>query len=176
MNHSLELAVMMYHYVRDRGDMAEAGSGIPGMSVQDFKAQLDDLSHQYTFVAWPAVCAALQDDRPLPNSACLLTFDDGVRDHYLNVFKILRDRSLSGLFFVLARDETEGLILAHKIQFLLASLGLAGLREAVWEKLNPEQRERFTQAEHRYRRKYPPVSPEARISLLKAVLQRDLSP
>src|SRR5687768_10889913 len=176
MNHSLELAVMMYHYVRDRGDMAEAGSGIPGMSVQDFKAQLDDLSHQYTFVAWPAVCAALQDDKPLPNSACLLTFDDGVRDHYLNVFNILRERSLSGLFFVLARGESDGLILAHKIHFLLASLGLTGLRRAIWEKLNAAQREQFTQAENRYRLKYPPVSAEGRINLLKAVLQRDLSP
>lgn len=176
MNHPLELTVIMYHYVRDRGDVAEAGSRIPGMSVKDFAAQLDELTQRHTLIAWPDVRAALQEDKPLPPSACLLTFDDGVRDHYINVFKILRDRSLSGLFFVLARDETEGLILAHKIHFLLASLGLAGLREAVWEKLNSEQRERFTQAEQRYRRKYPPVSPEARINLLKAVLQRDLSP
>ena len=172
----LELTAIMYHYVRNRGDMAEAGSGIPGMTVEDFEAQLDELSHQYTFVAWPAVRAALKGDRPLPNSACLLTFDDGVRDHYLNVFKVLRDRNLSGLFFVLARDEADGLILAHKIHFLLAGLGLAGLRQAIWEKLDLAQRERFTQAEKRYRLKYPPVSSEGRINLFKAVLQRDLSP
>lgn len=176
MTPSLELTVMMYHYVRDRGDMAEAGSGIPGMSVEDFKVQLDKLSHQYTFVPWPAVRVALQGGRPLPNSACLLTFDDGVRDHYINVFKILLERSLSGLFFVLARDHSDGLILAHKIHFLLASLGLTGLRQAIWEKLNSTQREQFTQAENRYRLKYPPVCPDGRINLLKAVLQRDLSP
>src|SRR5688500_2370366 len=176
MKRLFELTVIMYHYVRDLGDKAEAGSRIPGMSVRDFEVQLDELSHQHTFVAWPAIGAALKGDRPLPNSACLLTFDDGVRDHYLNVFKVLRDRNLSGLFFVLARDEADGLILAHKIHFLLAGLGLAGLRQAIWEKLDLAQRERFTQAEKRYRLKYPPVSSEGRINLFKAVLQRDLSP
>jgi peptidoglycan/xylan/chitin deacetylase (PgdA/CDA1 family) len=176
MKHLLELTVLMYHYVRNRGDIADAGSGIPGMSIEGFEAQLGELSHKHTFVGWPAVRAALRGNRPVPNSACLLTFDDGVRDHYVNVFRILRDRGLSGLFFVLARDERQGLILAHKIHFLLASLGLAALRDAIWEKLNSAQRERFTQAEQRYQLKYPPVSEEGRTNLLKAVLQRDLSP
>ncbi len=175
MNHPLELTVIMYHYVRDRGDAAEAGSGILGMSVRDFEAQLDELSQQYIFVTWPHVRAALQEEKTLPSSACLLTFDDGVCDHYVNVFKILRDRGHSGLFFVLDRRGSDGLILAHKIHFLLAKLGLAGLREAILEKLNSAQREQFTQVEKRYQLKYPPVSLDKRINLLKAVLQRDLS-
>ena len=175
MNHSLELTVMMYHYVRDRGDEAEAGSGIPGMSVQAFEAQLDELSRQHTFVTWPEVRMALQAAKPLPSSACLLTFDDGIRDHYFNAFKILHKRNLSGLFFVLDRCESKGFILAHKIHFLLAKLGLVGLREAIWEKLNPDQRIRFTRAERHYQLKYPPISMDKRINLLKAVLQRELS-
>jgi len=175
MNHPLALTVMMYHYVRDPGDAAEAGSGIPGMMVKAFETQLDNLSRQHTFVTWPDVRLALQDDQPLPSSACLLTFDDGVRDHYLNAFKILHDRNLSGLFFILDRCENEGFILAHKIHFLLAKLGLVGLRDAIWEKLNPVQREQFKQAEKRYQLKYPPISIDRRINLLKAVLQRDLS-
>ena len=111
----------------------------------------------------------------LPSSACLLTFDDGVLDHYLNAFRVLQQRNLSGLFFVMDRCESDEFILAHKIHFLLAKLGLARLREAIWEKLIPLQRERFTQAEKRYQLKYPPVSLDKRINLLKAVLQRDLS-
>lgn len=175
MNQPLELTVMMYHYVRDPGDEAESGSGIPGMSVGAFESQLDELSKHHTFVTWPDVQMALQGENTLPSSACLLTFDDGVRDHYINVFKILRDRNLSGLFFVLDRFEDDGLVLAHKIHFLLAKLGVPGLREAIWDKLNPAQREQFTQAEKQYQLKYPPVSIDNRINLLKAVLQRDLS-
>jgi peptidoglycan/xylan/chitin deacetylase (PgdA/CDA1 family) len=166
---------MMYHYVRDPGDAAEAGSGIPGMPVRTFEAQLDDLARQHTFVTWTDVNMALQEDKPLPAAACLLTFDDGVCDHYLNAFRILRQRKLSGLFFVLDRREDKGLILAHKIHFLLARLGLVGLRDAIWERLNSLQRERFLQAEKKYQLKYPPVSLDRRINLLKAVLQRDLS-
>ena len=175
MKYPLELTVMMYHYVRDLGDTAEAGSGIPGMSVKTFEAQLDELSKQHTFVTWPDVRMALQEDKSLPSAACLLTFDDGVLDHYINVFKILHRRKLSGLFFALDRCENDGLTLPHKIHFLLAKLGLTGLRDAIWEKLNPTQREKFAQAEKRYQLKYPPISIERRINLLKAVLQRDLS-
>jgi hypothetical protein len=176
MNHPLELTVMMYHYVRDPGDEAEAGSGIPGMSVKAFESQLDDLSKQHTFVTWSDVRMALQEDRPLTGSACLLTFDDGVRDHYINVFRILRVRGFSGLFFIMDGSDRAGLVLAHKIHFLLAKVGMAGLRDEIWEKLNSTQREQFTQAENKYRLKYLPISQDGQINLLKAVLQRDLYP
>jgi peptidoglycan/xylan/chitin deacetylase (PgdA/CDA1 family) len=166
---------MMYHYVRDAGDAAERGSGIPGMTVQAFATQLDELSGQHTFVTWLDVRMALQQDKPLPGSACLLTFDDGVIDHYLNVFTILRERKLSGLFFILDRCDNQGLVLGHKAHFLLAKLGVAGLRAAIWEKMNLAQREQFTQAEKRYQVRYPPISTDGRVNLLKAVLQRDLS-
>jgi peptidoglycan/xylan/chitin deacetylase (PgdA/CDA1 family) len=172
---NLDLTVMMYHYVRDPGDAAEAGSGIPGMSTEVFEQQLDELGRQHTFVSWPDVRAAIRGNQQLPSSACLLTFDDGVCDHYVNVFRILRNRNLSGLFFALDRCNTPGLTLPHKIHFLLAKLGLVGLREAILEKLHPAQKDQFAQAEKHYQKQYPPISLERRINLLKAVLQRDLS-
>ncbi|MDQ3007527.1 MAG: polysaccharide deacetylase family protein, partial [Chloroflexota bacterium] len=158
MKQPLDLTVMMYHYVRDPGDSAEAGSGISGMSVKDFEAQLDDLSQKHAFISWLDLRAALQEEKSLPASPCLLTFDDGVRDHYVNVFKILRRRNLSGLFFVLNRIDTDGMVLAHKIHFLLAELGLNQLRHAIWEQLNSAQRQRFIEAEKGYQLKYPSTS------------------
>ena len=175
MNEPLDLTVMMYHYVRDPGDAAEAGSGIPGLPVQTFEAQLDELSRKHTFVTWPDVRMALDGVKPLPPSACLLTFDDGVCDHYLNAFRVLQPRNLSGLFFIMDRRESVGFILAHKIHFLLATLDVMGLREAIWEKLDPAQQERFTQAEKKYQMQYSLESLDGQINLLKAVLQRDLS-
>ncbi|HEX5807643.1 MAG TPA: polysaccharide deacetylase family protein [Anaerolineales bacterium] len=175
MNQPLDLTVMMYHYVRDPQDAAEQGSGIPGMPVQAFETQLDALSRQHTLITWWDLQMALQENRSLPSSACLLTFDDGICDHYLNVYKILRRRNLSGLFFVLDRSQDEGLTLAHKIHFLLAKLGPSGLREAIWEKLNPELRELFKRAEKHYQLICPPTSTDGQINLLKAILQRELS-
>jgi peptidoglycan/xylan/chitin deacetylase (PgdA/CDA1 family) len=175
MNHPFALTVMMYHYVRDPGDQAESGSGIPGMPVSAFETQLDELSRRHTFVTWRDVRVALQGQGALPESACLLTFDDGVCDHYLNVFRILRSRKLSGLFFILDRSREDGLILGHKLHFLLAALGADRLREAVWEKLDSLQRERFTRAQKQYQIADPSDRLDGRINLLKAVLQRDLS-
>lgn len=175
MNEPFDLTVMMYHYIRDPGDTAEAGSGIPGMPVAAFEAQLDELAKQHTFVSWREVRTALQGQSSLPASACLLTFDDGVRDHYLHAYLILRSRNLSGLFFILDRSEDRGLVLGHKIHFLLATLGVDAFREAILTQLDVSERERFTQAETMYQRKYPATSADDRINLLKAVLQRDLS-
>src|SRR5512141_822761 len=175
MNQPLELKVMMYHYVRDPGDAAEAGSGIPGMPTNVFEGQLDKLSEQHTFVTWKDVRQALQENKPLSPSPCLLTFDDGVIDHSVNVFRILKRRNLSGLFFALDRCESDELVLAHKIHFLLAKIGVTGLHEAIWRKLDPVQKERFTFAEQQYKFKYSTNSTADQIDLLKAVLQRDLS-
>jgi peptidoglycan/xylan/chitin deacetylase (PgdA/CDA1 family) len=175
MNQPLELTVMMYHYVRDPGDVAEAGSGILGMTVKAFESQLDELSQQHAFVTWPEVRGALQEQTALPRSACLLTFDDGVHDHYVNVFRVLRDRGLSGLFFALDRLAVDGLTLAHRIHFLLAKLGVKRLRESILEGLDLAKRERFGQAESKYQSKYSPITSDGQINLLKAVLQRELS-
>ena len=175
MNNPLNLTVMMYHYVRDRGDAAEAGSGISGMPVRTFEAQLDELAKQHTFVAWPDVRLALQGEKNLLPNACLLTFDDGVCDHYLNAFRVLRNRNLSGLFFILDRSNEAGLVLGHKLHFLLAKLGADALREVLWAMLTSAERERFTRAEEKYKLKYSPDFLDSRIELLKAVLQRDLS-
>ena len=165
----LELNVWMYHYVRDPGDAAEAGSGIPGLPVARFAAQLDEMAQHNRMVSWPEVRAAVLEGQPLPPDATLLTFDDGMRDHYLNVFPLLKARGLSGLFFVLARPPQAGLVLGHKIHYLLAALGQDGLRAAVWQRLSPDQQQRFEQAETRYRARYDGLD------LFKAVLQRELS-
>jgi peptidoglycan/xylan/chitin deacetylase (PgdA/CDA1 family) len=122
-------------------------------------------------IAWPDLQAYLLGQRALPLNACLLTFDDGTCDHYINVFPSLRTRGLSGLFFALARQPGDGLALGHKIHFLLARLGVAGLRAQIWSQLAPEQRLAYTQAEAHYRAR----GERSAVELLKSVLQRDLS-
>lgn len=165
----LELTVLMYHYVRDPGDNAECGSGIPGMPLAKFEAQLDRVLKHYHPITWPDLRQYLQNDSPLPPAACLITFDDGVRDHYVNAFPALHRRGLSGLFFCLARQPGEGFILAHKIHFLLPRLGLAGLKAAVWARLSEQQQAVYTRAEAGYQRRYD------ELDTFKAIMQRDLS-
>ncbi|MGQ0603657.1 MAG: polysaccharide deacetylase family protein [Anaerolineales bacterium] len=170
------LTVVMYHYVRDPGDRCEGGSGIAGLPVAQFEAQLEMLTRRHELIAWPDLRAFLMEQKPLPPSPCLLTFDDGLLDHYFNIFPILRARGLSGLFFAMARHGDEGLTLAHKIHFLLPVLTLNGLREAIWKSLNPTQRDRFVQAERRYQLRFNALSPDGPTNVLKSILQREFSP
>ena len=170
-----DLTVMMYHYVRDPGDRCEAGTGIPGLSVAQFEAQVARLAREHAMIAWPDLRDFLVEGRPLPPSACLLTFDDGLLDHFHHVYPVLRAHGLSGLFFALARDGGEPLTLAHKLHFLLPVLGCQRLRESVWDWLSPTQHEGFSLAEVRYRAELNIGSPEDDTLILKSVLQREFA-
>lgn len=169
------LTVLMYHYVRDANDAAEAGSGIFGMPLSRFEAQIDALATHFEMVSWLEVKKHLLGDGYLPSKACLLTFDDGVCDHYINVYPALRKRGLSGLFFALSRPPVSGLALGHKIHFLLARLGLERLREAFLERLDAVRLAAFHQAETKYRSDLFNGPDPAKIDVFKLVLQRDLS-
>lgn len=166
---------MMYHYVRNPGDAAEAGSGIRGMGIADFEAQLDELRRRFQIISWADLQQHLAHGAVLPDRACLLTFDDGVSDHYINVFPALKARGCSGLFFALARPAGSGLALGHKIHFLVSALGLPRLRAAVLERLDAVQQATYRAAEARYRSRYDNGSEADEIDVFKLVLQRDLS-
>ena len=166
----LNCTVMMYHYVRDAGDAAQGDSGIRGLPKAQFAAQLDTLARTYNMVSWKDVQAAVLGKKDLPENACLLTFDDGSCDHYLHVFPALQARGMSGLFFGLARQNETGLILAQKLHYLLAKLGLDGMRRVIWNRLDNSQRESFTKAEEKYRARW-----RSELDQVKGVLQRDLA-
>jgi peptidoglycan/xylan/chitin deacetylase (PgdA/CDA1 family) len=63
---------------------------------------------------------------------CLLTFDDGLKEHAATVVPILAERRLQGLFFVPTAGVEDARVLAvHKNHFLMAALDFAKYRRAV---------------------------------------------
>jgi peptidoglycan/xylan/chitin deacetylase (PgdA/CDA1 family) len=170
-----DLTVMMYHYVRDPGDKAELNSGIPGMPVSHFESQLDFLIENYNIISWPILRDYLTHSTTFPSRACLLTFDDGVLDHYVNVYPALRKRHLSGLFFALARSAGMPMTLAHKIHFLIAKLGINRLREDYLGLLDTSQRQAYALTDARYRPAFDSNSLSNEVDIFKLILQRDLS-
>jgi len=113
------LTIVVYHYVRPL-----AGSRYPaikGLEAHDFDAQLDYIARHYEVCSARDVLAASRGQRPLPASACLLTFDDGLADHFSVVFPRLVNRGWSGVFFPPVRAVARERVLdTHKIQFILA--------------------------------------------------------
>jgi len=122
--------VVMYHYVRDSA--ATAFTDIRALSPAYFERQLDWLQAQYTPIGLDTFAAALGGRAELPVNAALLTFDDGFVDHYETVFPALRNRGLTGTFF-LSQDacEAHDVLSVHKTHFLLAHLGADRFGRAV---------------------------------------------
>jgi peptidoglycan/xylan/chitin deacetylase (PgdA/CDA1 family) len=114
------LTTVMYHYVRDMH--LTQYPGIKGVKTHRFKEQLGYFRRFYNFVSLSDCFRFLNGDADvLPDNPLLLTFDDGFADHYKNVFPILRDFKISGLFFPPVMSVKDAKMLpVHKIHFILA--------------------------------------------------------
>ena len=121
-------------------------------------------------VSWAQVAAAMTGGPALPPDAVLLTFDDGEDDHHRYVLPMLRNGASGGLL----RDGPRPGGRAHRgpSHPRRARVALARqLREAVLDRLSPDDRARFLAAEAAQAR-HPFTDP---VDDLKWVLQRDLA-
>jgi peptidoglycan/xylan/chitin deacetylase (PgdA/CDA1 family) len=131
------LTIVMYHYVRDLE--RSRFPAIKGLSLEQFRRQLDYIQSKYTPVRVQDVLAALSPAKQeLPPNPILLTFDDGYTDHFTNVFPLLDARGIQGVFFPPVQAVAEHKVLdVNKIQFVLASVPNAGvLLDEVLESIN----------------------------------------
>jgi peptidoglycan/xylan/chitin deacetylase (PgdA/CDA1 family) len=89
--------VVLYHHVGEEADPPR------WVSSELFAAQMDYLIDQgFTAVTASELDAIEDGDRPPPERAVVLTFDDGYRDFYVHAFPILRERGLSATMFLVA--------------------------------------------------------------------------
>jgi len=111
----------MYHYVRDaeRTDFP----AIRALRVAEFEAQLDWLQDGFEIATYSIFLAWLKGEYEAKKPLAILTFDDGLSDHYEQVFPILHARGISGLFFLCGKALDGQLLNVHAIHFLLAKLG-----------------------------------------------------
>lgn len=137
-----QMFTMMYHYVR-----AVADTDFPGlqvMSVDAFKQQVEELGEQFEFATLESALAFLKGTYSPSRNLCLLTFDDGLTDHYQQVTPILAERGIQGIFVLPTACVDEGIVLsAHKNHFLMAFLGFEEYRRLFLNVL----KEHFPQAD-----------------------------
>lgn len=134
------LDVVMYHYVRD-----VAGTPFPrlhSVGVAEFRRHVKALADHYEMATLESALAFLRGGYAPARDLCLLTFDDGLRDHYSNVMPILHAYGIQGAFFVIT-GSVEGRVAAvHKNHFLAAALEPATYRRealALITELAPSQ-------------------------------------
>ena len=125
--------VWMCHYVHEPG--TRPATGYPALRPDQLASLLDEVGHTGTPVGWPDVRDAIRGRRELPGDAVLLTFDDGLMDHYRTVLPALVAREIPAVFFALAREPRDGLALGHQLHVLLGVMSPSELGEAVAERL-----------------------------------------
>ena len=111
------MKAIMYHYIR------EYNKSTPNFRYLDFysfKNQLDFFKKEYDFVnkeEWQNFTQ--YGIMPKKKGKVVLTFDDGLIDHYNYVFNELHKRRLWGIFYITSKPYIEKEILdVHKIHLL----------------------------------------------------------
>jgi peptidoglycan/xylan/chitin deacetylase (PgdA/CDA1 family) len=121
---------VMYHYIRPRGEPCPAG--IRPLWTEEFEQQLDWLSEQYEILDSDHLAEVLAGTYRPSRPWCVLTFDDGTKDHATVATPILQRRGLSGFFFLLTGPWLDKrLPVAHRVHVLLSRVPA----ETLWQAL-----------------------------------------
>jgi peptidoglycan/xylan/chitin deacetylase (PgdA/CDA1 family) len=124
-----KLTVVMYHYVRDFPHTRFPR--IKGILTTDFCRQVELLAEHYEMATLESSLAFLSGSyRPI-RDLCLLTFDDGFKEHYTDVLPILTEKRIQGVFFLPTLCiEQDRMLPVHKNHFLMAALDFANYRDS----------------------------------------------
>lgn len=129
-----QLHVVMYHYVRDLPHTRFPQ--LKGLLIDDFRAQVDELAARYEMASLATALAFLRGEYRAQRDLCLLTFDDGLQEHWTTVTPILAERGIQGQFFLITSALEEGRMAAvHMSHFLMAALGFAEYQRAFLHRL-----------------------------------------
>jgi peptidoglycan/xylan/chitin deacetylase (PgdA/CDA1 family) len=105
----VNVPILMYHYVGDLPDDADATRTDLTTSAEMFGAHMNYLFyHGYTPVSLYQLDDALLTGTPLPPKPVVLTFDDGYTDHYTNVLPALKRYGFTATFFIITGTADAG--------------------------------------------------------------------
>ncbi len=107
--------IVAYHYVEDpRKDRA----GLHPCSCKEFKRQIDFLSKNFRISSIQEVFEAAKNGNP--ERLCAITFDDGLKDQYVNAAPLLKKNKITAAFFIIT-SALDGIVPhVHKIHILLS--------------------------------------------------------
>lgn len=138
------MKAIMYHYVRGETD---SPPDYYHLHVEDFRSQLDYFEDEFGFIAkdeWLSIIRDNDNISDLP-AGVVLTFDDGLKDHYDIVYPELEKRGLWGIFYVPTGPYVANQLLdVHRIHCLLGEVSgiklLEQVREIIDEDMIPHKR------------------------------------
>ena len=127
---------IMYHYVRNFKN--SLFPNIKGLDIEEFKFQINYLKKNYNIISLEEF---YNEDYNKKNKNCVLTFDDGYRDHFDFVLEVLVKNNIKGAFFPpVDVVNKKHLLDVNKIHIILAS----GDEEKILDRLKYHFKKRNT--------------------------------
>jgi len=127
--------IVMYHYVRPKNPK---NGKLRYLTLDQFQNQLDYFEKNLGFLSQEEFIYNLKNK--IISEKVLLTFDDGLIDHYTHVFPVLKERNIKGLFFIpTAILNQTRLLNVHKIHYLLVKRNPRLLFKIAFEIINEKQ-------------------------------------
>lgn len=167
----------MYHYVRPLKDSRYPE--IKGLELEGFDRQIAFFKNNFEFITALQLVNCIYDDRnSIPKNSLLLTFDDGLKDHYLHVLPTLKKHKIQGLFFIPVKIiENKYVLDVHKIHFILATCkNKIKLVNEIFSMINEHRREYSLQSPESYFEALaiPNRFDPKEVIFIKRILQREL--
>jgi peptidoglycan/xylan/chitin deacetylase (PgdA/CDA1 family) len=131
------LLAIGYHYVA-REAPAEPRAIFP-VTTDGLRTQLELLGRSWEFVSRDELLAAAAGETTLPERACAVTFDDGLRCQAELALPVLQELDVPAIFFVPGKPIAEGRVLhVHKVHAIRERVDDAELLELVGAESVPE--------------------------------------
>jgi peptidoglycan/xylan/chitin deacetylase (PgdA/CDA1 family) len=95
-----QVVSLYYHVVADelKPHLSELYSNVH--TVKTFGAELDFLKKHFNPITASQLFSHIENQEPLPENPCLITFDDGYREVYENAFPQLKEREIPFVLFL----------------------------------------------------------------------------
>ena len=113
------MKIIMYHYVRPDNSCYPY---LNYLNLNIFQRQLDYFQNKYGFISKQDFINSIDSNEPL--KGVVLSFDDGLKDHYKYVLPELKKRKLWGLFYICSGVYSSRKMLGvHRVQYLKGKYG-----------------------------------------------------
>jgi peptidoglycan/xylan/chitin deacetylase (PgdA/CDA1 family) len=106
------------------------------MLLDDCRSQVGDLSTQFEMASIESAMDFLSGEYRPRRDLCLLTFDDGLKEHYNDVTPILAEKRIRAVFFLITGClEEKKMAAVHMNHFLMAAMDFEEYADAFFRKV-----------------------------------------
>jgi peptidoglycan/xylan/chitin deacetylase (PgdA/CDA1 family) len=97
-----QVTILAYHRVLDIDGRThlQCDTDIISASIANFKWQMEYIKQHFTPISFATLITHIDNGKPLPPGAVIVTFDDGYSDNYTNAFPVLRKLGIPATIFI----------------------------------------------------------------------------